>query len=452
MREQIKPFFYRWLKLSNHFDANMQEVLSGASIAFLLRLAGAALTFGFSALLARMLGAEGAGLYFLALTATTVATVFSRMGLDNTLLRYTAAGAAANDWRMVSGIYKKSMTIAMTSSVVLSVFVFIASPWLAENIFYQPALSVPMRWMSLAIIPLTFLILLSEMLRGLKRILDYQIVQGISLPAILLPTAYLMGKQWGINGVVWAYILAASLSAVLGYKLWRAATPHLSNVVGKFETSKIFLSSVPLFTVALMDIVMNWASIVLLGVWYTGKEVGIFAITLRTAMLISFVLFAINSIIAPKFAIFYKQGDIRSLESMVRHSTMMMVLSASPALLLFILAPEWVMAFFGNGFKEGAVPLVILSIGQFVNVATGSVGYLLTMCGYEKLMRNNIVACAALNVIMNVLLIPKYSIIGAAIANAVAMALMNISLAIIVYFKLSIKTFPAFNFAPHKGE
>ena len=89
----------------------MQEVVNGASVAFVIKVIGAGLSFGFNVLLARMLGADGAGIYFLALTVTTIATVFGRMGLDNALLRFTAANAAVGDWGAVKGIYRKGMML-----------------------------------------------------------------------------------------------------------------------------------------------------------------------------------------------------------------------------------------------------------------------------------------------------------------------------------------------------
>ena len=83
-----------------------------------------------------------------------------------------------------------------------------------------------------------------------------------------------------------------------------------------------------------------------------------------------------------------------------------------------------------------------LSAGQFVNVATGSVGYLLMMCGHEKLMRNNIAFAAFFNVVMNLILIPTLGINGAAISTATSLALMNLVSVVLVQRKLSIVTVP----------
>jgi len=97
---------------------------------------------------------------------------------------------------------------------------------------------------------------------------------------------------------------------------------------------------------------------------------------------------------------------------------------------------------FGSSFTAGANALSILSLGQFVNALTGSVGYMLLMCGHEKSLRNTLIGAALLNVMLNVTLIPRYGIIGAAVAGATSNVWMNISCAVLVYRKLSIGMIP----------
>lgn len=74
-------------------DQQLLELLSGSSVALILKLIGAGLAFTFNVLLARLLGAEGAGVYFLALSVITVAVVFGRLGLDKTVLRLISANS-----------------------------------------------------------------------------------------------------------------------------------------------------------------------------------------------------------------------------------------------------------------------------------------------------------------------------------------------------------------------
>jgi O-antigen/teichoic acid export membrane protein len=428
--------------ISKRLDGHMIEVIKKAAVALFMRVLGAGLAFGFNVLIARALGAEGSGMYFLALTVTTIATVFGRLGMDNTLLRFVAAHASIGEWVAVKGVYQKGMLLSLTASGISTLVVFLSAPWLAQTVFSKPELTEPIRWMSLAIIPTALGNLQAQVLKGLKRILASSFIEIVSLSALSVGIFYLLGPDWQVNDAVWAYGLAAGITALMGVWLWWSATPQTRGIQGYFDTQELLRTSLPLFWVASINLVMMWTATLLLGVWGTTEDVGVFGVASRTANLTNFILVAVNSIAAPKFAAFYKQGQMRALGSMARNSSTLMMLWALPILVLFVAAPGWVMKVFGQEFVGGGPILAILTIGQFVNVATGSVGFLLMMTGHEKLARNNIAASAVANVVLNVTLIPLYGVVGAAIATAISLAGLNLMAAYLVWKHLHIWTIP----------
>ncbi|HNB00522.1 MAG TPA: oligosaccharide flippase family protein, partial [Nitrosomonas sp.] len=131
-------------------DKHMIEVARGTILAFILKVIGAGLAFAFNVAIARLLGAEGAGLFFLALSVTAVGSVLGRVGLDNTLLRFIATHTAKGEISLVKGVYSLGMRLAITVSCALSLLGFLLSPWIAIEIFNKPALTESLQWMSLA--------------------------------------------------------------------------------------------------------------------------------------------------------------------------------------------------------------------------------------------------------------------------------------------------------------
>ncbi|PWW81204.1 hypothetical protein CR164_11735 [Prosthecochloris marina] len=440
MEKAIEFLLNRFPALRNRLDEHMLEVINGAAVALVLKVLGAGLTFLFNLVLARALGAEGAGLYFLALTVTTIATVFGRMGLDNTLLRFTAASASVNDWSAVKSVYMKGMKLALIASFLSAVMVFVFAPVLTDKVFQKPELIVPMRWMSLAVVPMTFVILHAQVLKGLKRIRDSFIVFGVGVPAISLTALLLLGGRYGVKGAVWAYASGAIIAGLSGVILWYVATPQLRKVSTSLRTNDLLKSSMPLFWVASLNTMINWMATFALGVWGTKEEVGLFSMASRTAMLTSLILTSVNSISAPKFAELYKKKDMTALGATARNTAKLMTLISSPLLFLFLIAPQWVMGLFGGEFRKGGILLSILAIGQFVNVATGSVGNLLMMSGNEKLMRNNVALVAVMSILLSVVLVPIYGSLGAVIATAVCLSLQNLIAAYMVKSSLGINT------------
>jgi O-antigen/teichoic acid export membrane protein len=90
-------------------------------------------------------------------------------------------------------------------------------------------------------------------------------------------------------------------------------------------------------------------------------------------------------------------------------------------------------------------------ISQFINVSTGSVGYLLMMSGNEKLLRNNIFIIAILNIILNIILVPRYGIYGAVIASGVSLTVQNMISLVIVRIKLNFWTISIFESKQKSG-
>lgn len=106
---------------------------------------------------------------------------------------------------------------------------------------------------------------------------------------------------------------------------------------------------------------------------------------------------------------------------------------------MFVLLPERVMGFFGAQFVKGSVVLSILAVGQFVNVATGSVAYLLMMSKHENVLRNSSIIGAILNFSLNIIPIPRYGFIGAAISVAISISIVNLIMSIMVSKHLAIR-------------
>lgn len=424
------------------YDTHLQEVLKGSIVAFIIKCIGACLSFLYNLFLARTFGAEDTGIYFIALNVITVGTVLGQMGMENALLRFVAASSSVNNWASVKGAYKKGIIIAMISSALITLFLLLSASWIANVIFSKPDLATPLRWMTISIVPIVLTVLHAEVLRGLKRIRDSIFLQGIFIPLLSILGLYFIGNAYSINGAIWVYCTSFGFAALIGYILWQRATPQLKKVKADFDTRKLFSSSMPLLWVAVLYMVIGSSSTFILGIWGSKADVGSFGMALRTASLINFILIAVNTISAPKFAELYEINDMKSLNATARNSTKLMTIISAPILLFFIFFSHWIMKLFGSDFSEGSILLIILSIGQFINVATGSVGYLLIMTGHEHLYRKNVAVTAVLSIGLNIILIPIWGALGAAIATAICISITNLISVYLVYSKLNILTIP----------
>jgi len=420
---RLNKFNYSFLqKLNPH----AQEIVKGMSLAFILRIMGALLNFGFSLALARALGAEGAGQYFLVLAVISIATVIGRIGLDNAIIRFISAGAAANDSIAVKGVYTKGIKYALLGSTTVALLVYLFAPWLSLTVFSKPELSPSLRWMSPAIVFWSIVFIQSSAFRGLKRISDGLIPQFVGIPLIAITIFLSVGILQGVRGAIYAFLTGTGLMAFYSVSKWWRSNPDLKRVRGKFDTRKLFRSSIPLFWVTTTYLVLNRTSVIMLGIFGPSADVGIFSLAHRTALFVSFILMAGNSIIAPKFSELYSTGRMNDLASTARYSIKLMQISTLPILLLIACLPEQIMSLFGQDFVGGAYVLVVLGFSQFINAAVGPVGTLLMMTGNEKSVRNSVVVAAALNLVLNYILIKYLHLFGAALASGLSLIVLNI--------------------------
>ena len=428
-------------------DEHSRDMLRGAALVFGMRATGSAMAFIFNVMLARKLGAEGAGVYFLAFTVVTIASVIGQLGLENAMMRFTAASAAKQDWETIAGICRRGIHLSLLASGALSIGVFLAAPWISNSLFNEPSLTTPLRYMALSIVPLSLLNLYAGLTKAVNRPGYGAFSQnfGMSLFNMLL----LGGFYWmvsTVDQVAMMYVVSITTVCIISIWLWRKAAPQLRGKRGDFDQRRLMDTSLPLLWVSSMYLVMSWTDTLMLGNMMGSEAVGLYSIPVRIAMLTSFVLIAVNSVAAPKFSVLHAQGENIALATAAKRSANLMTIVALPILVFFVFWPNTILGFFGEEFVSASTVLVILSLGQFICVLSGNVSHLLAMTGHGRELRNIVCFSAVLNVILNVLLISQFGILGAAIATATCMATMNAASAFVVYRRLSINPLPNFLF------
>jgi O-antigen/teichoic acid export membrane protein len=92
----------------------------------------------------------------------------------------------------------------------------------------------------------------------------------------------------------------------------------------------------------------------------------------------------------------------------------------------------------GQQYIAGYTPLLILLAGQVVNALSGSVGFIMTMTGYQNQAARIFALGAVVNTLLNILLTPHLGMNGSAIATAITTVLWNVIMLIFVMRKLKI--------------
>lgn len=402
--------------------AEHREVFFASALAFFVRVLGAIAGFVATFFIARELGAVESGYYFLAFSVISILAAVSRLGMDNTVIRFI--GGRANQ----TGVMEKALLASGFLSISVSFALYFFASALSERFFAKPELIPVFRSISVGVLGLALFSLTANALQALHRVTASIFILNICVNLMLIASV-LAGVAGNAEQLAFFFSVAALVNVIVGVALFYYLKPKASGSIIQWKV--IWASCIPLWAVTIMSQLVQWSGQFIAGAYVSSELVAQLAVAQRTAMLASFVLIAVNLVVAPRFAALHRQGDMAGLESLAILSVKLIGVLALPVIGVMLVFPNWLMGLFGEGFAGGSQLLQILAVGQFINAITGSVGYLLMMSGHERDMRNVTLISGSTALILTWLLTIGFGATGNAVGTAIAVATQNL---LAVYF------------------
>ncbi|MEQ8548861.1 MAG: oligosaccharide flippase family protein [Cyclobacteriaceae bacterium] len=428
-------------KLKAMLSAN-DGFLANVSVSFGLKGGAFLLGLGMNLLLANWLDADGVGQFFLVLTFINVCIVVAKLGLDRTLTRLFTEHYLKQRWAEIVNLRILSDRLMIATSLLIVLIIFFLSRPIAIHVFNQPAIENNLIIFSLAILPIALFQNHGETLKGLK-----QIRLGLLIGTVALPMLFIVGSiiihyhVFDVTSAIWIYVISAFLIAIFSklfyyFKYVEGIKTRIFNSCS--EAKKLLGDSYHVLISSLYQQLIIWIPVLTIGYHWDDSQVGTFEIARRVSMLLSFFLIAFNSVFAPKITELYRNGDLDTLQKMYSKSSRYLAILAIVCIIPIIWSRDYIFSLFGANFMEAGIPFIILLVGQFVNCATGSVGFILMMTGNEKLMRQATFFSLLFTGILSVLIIPQWGSLGAAITTSGSIIIMNLVASYKLHKKLGI--------------
>jgi len=410
-------------------EQTLATVAKGAGIALVGRFTGGFLAYVFSILVARRLGAESFGLFSLASSIVLLVMTFGRLGLDNALLRFVAIYRGEGALAEAKGAVRLALRVAAISSATLTLAVVAGADVIANAFFRKPELGWVLRTL-VCMMPFANLAVVALAATQACRVMTYvALTNGFIVPLLqvaVLLAALALGS--GLGGAIIAFVVSQIAAAAFAYRFALRVMPELRDhqLVPRPEGNRLLRFAAPMMFVDVIGLLLMWLDTLLLGPHVPARDLGLYSAAARTATAASIVLLGMNALFAPTMADLFNRDQRALLERMFKTITKWVITIALPIFLLCVFQGEEILALFGPDFRAAALPLAILAAGQLVNAGTGSVGYILIMSGRQKLALADQIGTLALAVALNLWLIPRLGVLGAAIAMAVSISLTNL--------------------------
>lgn len=424
-------------------DRETLTIARGAGIVFVGSLLGSGLRYLFQIAIARTMGPESFGVFSLGFTIFRWISIIAEIGLLSGVVRYVALFQAERDTARVKGTIILAVRLTFLSSSALALLLFLLAGPIAQDFFHEPELVGVLRWFALAIPFTTPATAMLYAIQGFKimehTILVKEIVAPLGRLLLLLLLLVLGGTLYG---VVATYTVVAILATVLAYHFLTRTFPHLSDRALRpiYESKEILTFSYPFLFAQVLTFANLWMDSTFLGYFWTSQEVGIYSAAQRTAFLSTLIMLSFNAIFAPVISGLCAEERFDELGHHFRSITKWMFTINLPICLAMLLFAEPLMGIFGSQFSSGATSLRILSLGWLIMSATGPANRTIAMSGRSKLNLANILVAFALHVALNLFLIPRHGIVGAAWATTISTGLGSVVICLEV--NLLLRIFP----------
>ncbi|MBN9245215.1 MAG: lipopolysaccharide biosynthesis protein [Mesorhizobium sp.] len=408
-------------------------------IAFATRVVSAVIAFASQVLMARWIGSFQYGILVLVWTTMIIVGGLSCLGFHASVIRFIPEYRQLGRLAELRGVLVSSrLFVLVVSSVIalagaLGVWAFSGR---IESYYAVPFV------LGMTCLPM---VALSDLLQGIARghswplsaMLPTYIVRPVlilAFMALMLAAGLAPDARTGILAAI-AATYATSIVQLLGITQRIDAGLPAGPMTMRF--GHWLAVSLPIFLVESFFFLLTNADVLMVGYYLRPDDVAVYFATVKTLALVHFVYFAVKAGAATRYAQF-THGEPEKLAAFARE-TVSWTFWPSLVMAAAVLAlGEPMLVLFGPEFSAGYPLLFLLVVGVVARAAVGPCESLLTMSGNQNVCAAVYALTLALNIGLNVMLIPHFHLWGAAISTALAMVFEAAALSFTVWRRLGI--------------
>ena len=422
--------------MSTRVSESLRKLVQGTAFVAVGNLLGMGFGFATRSISARYLGPDEYGLIVLGLTVLNVVSMVSLLGLTQGVSRQLPR--VERESSLFRSAVQVSLGLSLGISIVIVAFSTDIATILSSTDFVPVlvlfALVIPL-WTVTRVVIATF--------RGKSDATARVAIQNLSRQglALLFVTAAI-GFGVGIDEIAVGFATAVGISFVGGLLLLRTRYPDLLDLrsFGRFDTDQIaslISFSVPLMISGTIWLLLRQSDTFLVAYFLTTGELGVYDAAFLLGQLVTVPLSASAFLFLPIFSELHAENGSNEMAEFYKLVTKWISVMTLPVALGFITFPGTLLElFFGDGFGAGSTVLIVLTGGFLTSAVLGLNGISLVAAGFTRLvMAGNLIAFV-LNIGLNVALIPRLGIVGAATASFFGYVVVNLFFTYFLYTRL----------------
>lgn len=423
---------------------DMAGLVKGAILVFAIRILGALLSYLLVVVLARWMGSFEFGVYVHAAAWVMILSLAAPLGFLQAVVRFIPEYLTKMEWARVAGVISTSRRVTLASALVFAAgglaFLQIAGGELLAS--QRGALYV-----ALACVPVIALVRLHiDTFRALGHpSLAYTLFFIVNPLIILFLAGLLVALEQPLDGQrVMAILLLAGLAVLFAqFALLPRILPGEVARSPAVRHAAIWLRvALPLVLLQGFGLVMTRIDIVMLAAFGSPETLALYGAAANTAGLIFYVPFAMVALATPKFSRLYANRNHPQLQALVSGTIKWVFWPSLLMALGILLVGKILLGLFGVEFVGAYPALALLAAVPVILAAAGPHEQLLSVTG-NQVTAAGIFGCSILiNCALNLILISRFDLIGAALATAATAVSHATLLVLAVRIRLGIRLLP----------
>jgi len=419
-------------------EASVTRRLAGTI--FVIRVLSAALAYLSQILLARWMGGPEYGVYVYVWTWVLLFGSMMDFGISASAQKiipeYRTSGQHALLRGFLTGSRWMTFIVSAVVSLLLAGVVRLLAPWIEANAIvplYIGCITLPAfvvantqdgiarshDWMRLGLMP--------------QFIVRQALIIGITAGAFAL--GFNLGAVAAViasAGAVWISMISQM------FVLNRRLAGHIEPGAKQYDFRGWLAISLPILLVESFYLLLSYTDVLVLQQFRTSEEVGVYFAVVKTLALVSFIHYAMSATTAHRFAEYHALGDKDRLSAYVAHAINWTFWPSLAATIVLLALGKPLLWLFGPQFVIGYDIMFVAAIGLVVRSAIGPVERLLNMLGHQHICAAAYALAFAINLVLCVMLVPRFGDHGAAAATSISLCCETVLLFWIVRRRLGL--------------
>ena len=381
-------------------------------------------SYVYKVLIARSFGPETYGLFSLAFIIIGLGVTLASLGLFEGVVRFISLYRTKRP-ALIMPLLRWARHIVGFTSLFLAGLLFLFAPALAE-LFHTPALTLYLRVMACTLPFMVLANLSLSFIRAHERIREYSFVTNIiqnGARVFFLGTLLLMGIT--TQAVLISYTAGAIIFYLCAKRI--AQSIHLltkKNNASSLTSAKsaLWRYSFPLIFIGVLGNLFYWIDSLVIGYYLTVTEVGLYNAAFTIASLFGVASEMFMQLFFPLIVREYAKRKYDVIQEVSKQvSKWIFVINVPLFILAFCFPGALLNVLFGEAYLSSAGALRILASGNLIAclfIALG--GNLLSMQGKTRWLLGNTVLVSLINFSLNIYLVPRYGLEGAALGTVIS--------------------------------